>query len=108
MQVRHIEVPEYLVGELGDRPSEPKQRGLWDRAAVRIEHYRVSFGVTDPSAGLGERPRELRARSAYDQARRDVDVARNRLARDRSRGHARGGERVAPAPPGQQTLGLGR
>jgi len=107
MQVRHVEVPDYLVAELGDRPSEPKQRGVWDRAAVRIEHYRVSFGVTDSSSGLGERPRELRARSAYDLARRDVDAARNRLARDHTRGHARGGL-TAPPPPGQQTLGFGR
>jgi conjugative relaxase-like TrwC/TraI family protein len=107
MQLRHVETPAYLVAELGERPSEPKQRGVWDRAAVRIEHYRLSFGVTDQSTGLGERPRELRARGAYDQARRDTDAARNRLARDQSRSHARGGGRVAP-PPRQQSLGLGR
>ena len=56
---------------------------MWDRAAVRIEHYRSSFDVTDPHSALGDRPDELRARAAHDQARRDVDAAKARLARDR-------------------------
>ena len=83
LRARHIEVPAYLLDELGERPDAPKARGVWDRAAVRIEHYRNSFDVTDPHSALGDRPDELRARAAYDQARRDIDAAKARLARDR-------------------------
>jgi hypothetical protein len=42
---RHADVPEYLARELGDRPASPHERGVWDRAAVRIELYRVSFAT---------------------------------------------------------------
>ena len=84
LRARHIEVPAYLLDELGERPDAPKARGVWDRAAVRIEHYRSSFDVADPHSALGDRPDELRARAAHDQTRRDVDAAKARLARDRS------------------------
>jgi chromosome segregation ATPase len=82
LRARHIEVPAYLHDELGERPDAPKASGVWDRAAVRIEHYRSSFDVGDPHSALGDRPDELRVRGAYDQARRDVDAAQARLARD--------------------------
>jgi hypothetical protein len=82
LRARHIEVPAYPLDELGERPDAPKARGVWDRAAVRIEHYRSSFDVTDPHTALGDRPNELRARAAHDQAQRDVDAAKARLARD--------------------------
>jgi hypothetical protein len=52
---------------------------------LRIEHYRSSFGTTDPQSALGERPRELRARGAFDHARRDIDAAKTRLARSVAR-----------------------
>jgi conjugative relaxase-like TrwC/TraI family protein len=85
LRMRHLEVPEYLTVELGERPAAPRARGVWDRAAVRIEHYRSSFGITDTQSALGERPRELRARGAFDQARRDIDAAKARLARTLAR-----------------------
>jgi conjugative relaxase-like TrwC/TraI family protein len=81
LRVRHLAVPEDLTAELGERPTAPRARGMWDRAAVRIEHYRSSFEITDTQSALGERPRELRARRAFDHARRDVDAAKARLAR---------------------------
>jgi hypothetical protein len=95
LSTRHSEAPDYLTTELGERPSSPRERGVWDRAAVRIEHYRVSFDVADPDKALGGRPHELRARGAFDQARRDIDAAKRQLARQRSRGR-------------QMTLPLGR
>jgi hypothetical protein len=96
-----VAVPEYLIAELGERPSSPRERGVWDRAAVRIEHYRVSFDVGDPARALGDRPHEQRARGAYDQTRRDIDAAKKQLARDRAR------ERSLPRQR-QMTLGLDR
>jgi len=80
LRVRHLDIPEHLTAELGDRPTAPRARGTWDRAAARIEHYRSSYDITDPTSALDERPRELRARGAYDQARRDVDAVKARLA----------------------------
>jgi hypothetical protein len=68
---------------------------------VRIEHYRSSFATTDTRSALGERPREPRARGAFDQARRDVDAAKARLARQHSRAHT-----VTTGP--QTSLPLGR
>jgi hypothetical protein len=60
---------------------------------------------TDPSAGLGERPRELRARSAYDQARetstprgidsREIEVADTPEAASASRRHRQGSRPLA-------------
>jgi hypothetical protein len=82
LRARHIEVPAYLLDELGQRPHAPKARGVWDRAAVRIEHYRSSFAVNDRHSALGDRPDELRTRAAHDQTRSDVDAAQARLARD--------------------------
>jgi hypothetical protein len=82
LRARHIEIPAYLLNELGQRPDAPNARGAWDRAAIRIEHYRNSFDISDPHTALGDRPDELRARAAHDQARRDVGAAQARLARD--------------------------
>jgi hypothetical protein len=78
---------------------------MWDRAAVRIEHYRSSFGITDTRSALGERPRELRARGAFDQARRDVDAAKRQLARQHARARTVTAGRQTSLPLGR---GLGR
>jgi hypothetical protein len=105
LRVRHLDVPEYLTAELGDRPTAPRARGMWDRAAVRIEHYRSSFGIADPASALGERPRELRARGAFDQARSDVDAAKARLPRQHTRARTITAGRPTSLPLGR---GLGR
>jgi hypothetical protein len=105
LRVRHLDVPQYLTAELGDRPTAPRARGMWDRAAVRIEHYRSSFGITDPASALGERPRELRARGAFNQARSDVDAAKARLDRQHSRSRTITAGRQTSLPLGR---GLGR
>jgi conjugative relaxase-like TrwC/TraI family protein len=99
LRVRNLAAPGYLTAELGERPAVPRARGVWDRAAVRIEHYRSSFGLTDTQSALGERPRELRPRAAFDQARRDIDAAKARLTRNVAR------ERQLRLPLGR---GLGR
>jgi hypothetical protein len=105
LTARHVDAPEYLRRELGDRPTSLQERGVWDRAAVRIEHYRVSFNVADPTHALGDRPHEVRARGAYDQARRDIAAATKQLARQRARDR---GAAASRARPRQMTLGIGR
>jgi hypothetical protein len=101
LRARHIEIPAYLLDELGERPHAPKARGVWDRAAVRIEHYRNSFDVSDPHSALGDRPAEMRARAAHDQAQRDIDAAQARLARDHTIDRA-------PSHVPSRSHGLGR
>jgi len=80
-----MEVPGYLTAELGERLTSPRGRGIWDRTAVRIEHYGVSFDIADQPRTLGDRPHDLRARAAYDQARPDIAMAKKQLARERAR-----------------------
>ena len=100
MRVRHTDIPDHLTEELGDRPTNPRDRGLWDRAAIRIEHYRHTHNITDQRHALGERPRDRPARRAHDQARHDIDHARTRLARQHTRTRSQAPERPTPAPPG--------
>jgi hypothetical protein len=107
LRTRHVEVPDYLTAALDERPSSPRERGMWDRAAVRIEHYRSSFGIADPTAALGDRPRELRARGAHDQARRDIDAAKAHLAHTYQHTVATAG-RAMPPPSGPRTRPLTR
>jgi hypothetical protein len=59
-QVREALAIRLPRAESGERQA-PKARAVWDRAAVRIEHYRNSFEVSDPRSALGDRPDELRA-----------------------------------------------
>ena len=99
---RHTDIPEYLTADLGDRPTAPHERGIWDRDAVRIEHFRVTYDIADAARVLGDRPHELRARGAYDQALRDIAVAKKQLAREQARRRGRS------RPLRQMTLGFGR
>lgn len=87
-----IEKPAYLTAELGPYPEWPSHRRTWERAAIRIEMYRESFGVIDEKSALGKEPREHRQRDAWRIARRDVDRALRELGRAqaRARDQARG------------------
>jgi hypothetical protein len=77
---RHIEVP-YLERALGPRPDSFRGRWRWDRAARRIERYRVRHGVMDPSMPLGREPNERIARLAWRRAQRDLLRSQLHLAR---------------------------
>jgi hypothetical protein len=48
-----ISPPAYVTKELGERPSDPAKRKVWDRGVADIEGYRQRHGVKDPSRALG-------------------------------------------------------
>jgi hypothetical protein len=71
-----------------DRSFHPQARHIaWCARTGRAETIAGAQGArsrhADPHAALGDRPDELRAQAAYDQAPRDVDAAQARLARAR-------------------------
>jgi conjugative relaxase-like TrwC/TraI family protein len=73
-----VQPPAYVTGELGERPTDDIHRQTaWGRGARTIESYRHQHGATIESdtPGLGRRPGDLRARSAYLVAHRQLDAA---------------------------------
>jgi hypothetical protein len=64
---------------LGPRPTQRRERELWDRAADSLARYRVEHGIEDRRNALGERPREYAAAERYDQARSRLDSVQREL-----------------------------
>jgi len=59
-----IAPPLYITNELGERPSDPTKRAVWDRGVSEVERYRQQYGIKDPSRALGRK----RAREIEQQA----------------------------------------
>jgi hypothetical protein len=78
--------PEYVVRELGERPSDPVQREPWDRGVAVIEGYRQEYGVTDRRDALGKEPRHAIERSHWQEQR--TRLAEQQRALQRQQGHA--------------------
>jgi conjugative relaxase-like TrwC/TraI family protein len=82
----------YLCRTLGPRPTKPKPADAWTRAALTIERYRTTFGITSADA-LGPKPGHPLAliewHAATDAARRiNPDVDDTPLRQHRGRGIA--------------------
>lgn len=75
--------PEYVVKELGERPSDPAKAKAWDNGVRRIETYRHEYGITDAGSALGREPRGELDRRAHDRARDAIHETRRRLDRQR-------------------------
>jgi conjugative relaxase-like TrwC/TraI family protein len=71
--------PEYLTRELGERPSDPGAREVWDRAARDIERYRQLHGIGGRDTVLGLKPEDLTARHEWDGLQRSIEEARGNL-----------------------------
>ena len=83
----------YLEKALGPRPDTFRRRRRWDRAARRVERFRMRNEVVDAHEPLGPRPDE-RARSLeWDRAKRDLTKARLGLGLGRLDTH-RGGRHI--------------
>ncbi|MBW8059160.1 MAG: AAA family ATPase [Solirubrobacterales bacterium] len=61
--------PDYIVKELGERPSDPEKRKAWDRGVAGIEGYRQEHGITDRDSALGKEPLGGIERSAWNEQR---------------------------------------
>jgi hypothetical protein len=71
--------PEYVLKELGERPSDSTKAKAWDSGVRRIETYRHEHGVTDTGSALGREPKGDLERRAYNRANDVVRDAQRRL-----------------------------
>jgi hypothetical protein len=99
--------PGYLREELGPAPESTRRRRAWRQAATAIEHYRRSYGITDPEAALGPVPREPTQRAAWQHARAAAQRTNDRQ-RPSHRQERTAATRPAPIDPSQQHAGHAR
>lgn len=83
--------PDYLVTELGSYPSD-RASAEHGGAATQVEMYRQQFEISDPKSALGTEPRETPQRSAWREARREVERAQRELAGQTQRQQQHGRE----------------
>ena len=82
-----LDAPDYIVRELGERPSAAAERATWDRGALMIERFRAEHGVGDREHAFGpELSRAQFVSSSGPEHRREVarQETRRRL-RDQQR-----------------------
>jgi conjugative relaxase-like TrwC/TraI family protein len=71
--------PQWTRQALGRRPSQHRQRELWDRAARGLARYRLEQGIDDERQALGERPGEPAAAARYEAARSTLERVQREL-----------------------------
>ncbi len=68
-----IAPPPYITNALGERPSDPTKRAVWDRGVSEIERYRQLHGIQDPSRALGrQRERERETQRAMQRRLNEI------------------------------------
>jgi conjugative relaxase-like TrwC/TraI family protein len=73
--------PDYIVKELGERPSDPEKAKAWDRGVRGIETYRNLHGIEDKDSALGSRREGGHDSSEHFRAQERIREAQNRLER---------------------------
>ena len=79
--------PDYIVNELGQRPSDPAKRAQWDRAVKGIEGYRQQHGIGDRDNALGAPPKAGAERVQWHRRQREIQRAQRALELTQARGH---------------------
>jgi conjugative relaxase-like TrwC/TraI family protein len=87
-----IAPPPYVVGELGQRPTNPAEAKAWDRGLSVIETYRRDNGVTDRASAFGPaakggaaKARQRKAMERIERVQRQLrEVAVRQRVRERS------------------------
>jgi conjugative relaxase-like TrwC/TraI family protein len=82
MTAMRISPPDYIVKELGRRPTDPVKARAWDSGVKGIENYRQENGVTDTQRALGREPQSASQRAAREAAQRRLLEAQRRLGRE--------------------------
>jgi conjugative relaxase-like TrwC/TraI family protein len=78
--------PGHVLEALGPVPESTRGRRAWRQAAAELEHYRHSYGITDPERTLGPEPRDPTQRADHQRARTAIDrVQAKQRAADRTR-----------------------
>jgi conjugative relaxase-like TrwC/TraI family protein len=78
-----IAPPPYLIKELGERPSDPAKRQVWDQGIAEIERYRHENGITDARRPFGEEQKAPVDRAIQQSAERQLREAQQVLGRGR-------------------------
>ncbi len=94
-----IAPPDYITKELGERPTDPTKRKVWEYGVEVVEGYRQEHGVKDRGRAFGTKPKEPAERAARKQAQRQLQ----RLQRDLGKGKQLGRSRDSG-----RSLGMGR
>jgi conjugative relaxase-like TrwC/TraI family protein len=68
-----IAPPPYITNELGERPSDPAKRTVWDRGVSEIERYRQQHGINNPSRALGREATRAAGRARQREALRRLN-----------------------------------
>jgi len=55
--------PRYVLETLGPVPESTRGRRAWRQAAAEVEHYRHTYGITDPVRALGSEPHDRAQRA---------------------------------------------
>ncbi|HEX3239653.1 MAG TPA: MobF family relaxase [Solirubrobacterales bacterium] len=72
---------DYIVRELGERPTDPAKRQTWDRAVRGIEGYRQQHGIRDRDNLLGAEPESHAGRAARQAQERRLRQSQRELGR---------------------------
>ena len=71
---------------LGERPADGRSARTWEHALRAAASYRLEQRIPERAAGLGEPPRDQKARADRLRAERTIESARRLLGRDVQRG----------------------
>ncbi len=89
MTAMRISPPDYIVKELGQRPTDPVKAKAWDNSVKGIEGYRQENGITDRQSALGLQPKTGAERARRESAERRLRESQRRLGLERQLAQAR-------------------
>jgi conjugative relaxase-like TrwC/TraI family protein len=84
-----IDPPDYLTTELGERPTDPTRRWVWDQAVTGIETYRQQHGIRDRDTALGAPQGDSPPELEHGQARKALERAQRQLGLERAQARTR-------------------
>jgi hypothetical protein len=95
--------PGYVLEALGPVPESTRGRRAWRQAAAEIEHYRHTYGITDPVRALGPEPADRAQRADRQQARAAIArIHAKQRAADRAHQRQPTSEHTSQARPKEQ------
>jgi hypothetical protein len=95
--------PGHVLEALGPVPESTRGRRAWRQAAAEIEHYRHTYGITDPVRALGPEPADRAQRADQQQARMAIArIHAKQRATDRTHQRQPTSEHTSQPRPGEQ------
>jgi hypothetical protein len=95
--------PGSMLEALGPVPESTRGRRAWRQAAAEIEHYRHTYGISDPVRALGPEPADRAQRADRQRARSAIErVQAKQRAADRIHQRRPTSERPTQPRPHEQ------